>query len=274
MKRGAKITAFVDKITFPGIFFAWMFVIFIFGLLYYLVGLSSPTIQSVSHELNLLDYVYFSFITATTIGYGDIIPVGLGKVLVALEGIISLLIYGIVISKLVYFKQEVILEEIYNISFEERLNRLRSTLYLFRADLSKRIGRTEMKVISNVEIRDLPTTINSFNNTLADIVRLTTHGNRYNEFVRKLDDIHLELLLNSVVLSANKLVDLLKALQYYKYYKDFWKNQNAMNALSNVRHSLGKIIEIYKDHPDEKARSKIQDILEAKKNIEQYILGR
>ena len=273
MKRGAKITAFVDKITFPQIFLYWMLIIIAFAVVYYLLGFSSPTIFSATHKVNFLDHLYFSFVTATTIGYGDIIPVGFGKALVALEGIISLLIYGVVISKLVYFKQEVILEEIYNISFEERLNRLRSTLYLFRADLSKRIARIEHKVITNVEVKDLPITINTFNNALIDIMRLT-EGNKHGEFIRKLDDIHLELLLNSVGLSADKLVDLLKSLRYYKYYKDFWRNQSAINAISTVRSSLGKIIEIYKDHPDEKARNKMQDILEARKNIEQYILGR
>lgn len=273
MKRGAKLTAFVDRITFPQIFFAWILIILIFGLIYYFIGLYSATIYSASHELNFLDHIYFSFVTATTVGYGDIFPLGFGKILVAIESIISLLIYGVVISKLVYFKQEVILEEIYKISFEERLNRLRSTLYLFRADLSKRTARIENKTISNVEIRDLPITMNTFNNALSDIIRLT-EGNKHDEFVKKLDHVHLELLLNSVSLSTIKLIDLIKSLRYFKYYKDFWNNQSAINALTAIKSSLGKIIETYKDHPDEKIRSKVKDISDSKKELEHYAVNR
>ena len=83
--------------------------------------------------------LYFSFITATSLGYGDVVPIGISKFLAGFEVIIGLIVYGVLISKLVGVKQEVLLEEVYNISYEEIIDRLRSGLYLFRSDINRNL---------------------------------------------------------------------------------------------------------------------------------------
>jgi len=79
--------------------------------------------------------LYFSAVTATSVGYGDIVPSGAARVLAILESIAGLLLFGCVVSKFVSRRQEALIAEIHHIAFEERLGRVRTNLLLVRAEL-------------------------------------------------------------------------------------------------------------------------------------------
>lgn len=50
----------------------WILLIISFGAIFYSVGLKFP--ESFSGPLSTVDSIYFSFVTITTLGYGDIVP--------------------------------------------------------------------------------------------------------------------------------------------------------------------------------------------------------
>jgi potassium channel LctB len=74
--------------------------------------------------------IYFSFVTATSLGYGDVVPVGLARLIAVAEGAAGLLLFGLLVSKLVSRRQEQLIEEIHHIAFEDRLGRVRTNLHL------------------------------------------------------------------------------------------------------------------------------------------------
>jgi HAMP domain-containing protein len=82
-----------------------------------------------------LSAVYFSAVTATSIGYGDIVPIGLARVLAIAEGIAGLILFGCVVSKFVSRRQEEVIGEIHRIAFEDRLGRVRTNLHLVRTEI-------------------------------------------------------------------------------------------------------------------------------------------
>jgi hypothetical protein len=84
--------------------------------------------------------LYFSFVTALSIGYGDVVPAGAVRLLAIVEGAAALLIFGIVISKLVSRHQEELTEEIHRITFEDRLGRVRTNLHLVLSELQAIAG--------------------------------------------------------------------------------------------------------------------------------------
>jgi len=79
--------------------------------------------------------LYFSFVTATSIGYGDIVPVGGARVIAVAEAIAALLIFGAVVAKFVSHRQEVLVSEIHRVTFEERLDRVQTNLHMVISEL-------------------------------------------------------------------------------------------------------------------------------------------
>ncbi|MCI0525313.1 MAG: ion channel [Acidobacteria bacterium] len=131
----------------------WLLMITGFGVLYWIagvwggVGASPGAFPGAFHGLRVgssavesnwqgaLTAVYFSFVTALSIGYGDVIPVSIVRVFAVVEGISGLLIFGCVISKLVSQRQEELIGEIHRTTFEDRLGRVRTNLHLVLSEL-------------------------------------------------------------------------------------------------------------------------------------------
>jgi len=77
----------------------------------------------------LLTAIYFSFVTATSVGFGDVVPLGAVRAVAIVEAVAGLLIFGAVVSKLVSRRQEQVVSEIHRIAFEDRLERVQTDLH-------------------------------------------------------------------------------------------------------------------------------------------------
>lgn len=92
--------------------------ILVFRLIYWLAGIGmgwglQAGNNAVKPDLDgFVTAIYCSFVTALSIGYGDVIPTGALRVFAIVEGAAGLLISGCVISKLVSRRQEELTEEI------------------------------------------------------------------------------------------------------------------------------------------------------------------
>lgn len=119
----------------------WLGMIVVFGFVYWAAGawfgeglrVGAAPVEPTGE--GLLTAIYFSFVTALSIGYGDVIPVGLMRGLAILEGAGGLLIFGVVISKRVSRRQEELTGEIHRIAFEDRLERVRTNLHLVLSEI-------------------------------------------------------------------------------------------------------------------------------------------
>lgn len=214
-----KLNTWLDKLTFPRIFLLWMGVIILFGFYY---SYFSNDISYLYYNpfdqkaVELVDAVYFSFITATSTGFGDIIPFGFFKIIAIVEVIFGLVLLAFVTSKLVSIKQNVILTEVYEISFHEKINRMRSSLLLFRQNIGRIIDRVEDKSIRSREVNDFYTYVSSLDDTLNEISMLLKNGNNHHDFTKVLDSVQAELIFHSVLHSFQKLLDILQVLEQSK----------------------------------------------------------
>jgi len=96
---------------------------------YFQITLGFAVIYAGLHLLNSnaktpFDYVYFSFVTSATIGFGDTFPVAnFGKVLVCLQSLFFFVFVGVFIS---YFNSKVNPKDYYDVQKErEQLSRRR-----------------------------------------------------------------------------------------------------------------------------------------------------
>ncbi len=120
---------------------AWLGMAIGFGVLYWIAGLGGlgGLMEAGTPEpmtlRGLLSAIYFSFITAMSVGYGDVLPTGPMRVLAIVEAIAGLLIFGFVISKFVSRRQEQVIDEIHRIAFEDRLGRVQTGLHLALSEM-------------------------------------------------------------------------------------------------------------------------------------------
>ena len=154
----------------------WLGMILFFGLLYWCAGLAMGWGLQAGATLIKPDFnglataIYFSFVTALSIGYGDVIPLGPLRVLAVVEGITGLLIFGCVISKLVSKRQEELTEDIHRTTFEDRLDRVRTNLHLVFSDFgSVQQLQAEQGALPDLVLRRLESTVRVFRGELQTI---------------------------------------------------------------------------------------------------------
>jgi hypothetical protein len=123
------------------LFLIWIAMILLSGLGYWLGALvgARGLIEAgrpIVGDLNgFVSAIYFSFVTATSIGYGDIVPVGFARVIAVIEAISALLLFGAIVAKFVSHRQDELVSEIHRITFDERLDRVQTNLHVVISEL-------------------------------------------------------------------------------------------------------------------------------------------
>ncbi len=229
--RSTKVSDWLDRLSFPLIFLIWISIIIIFGILYH--SLDSPntyllTTADQNTRPGILNTIYFSFVTATTTGFGDIIPFGFYRFIAIIEVILGLILLAVVTSKLVSIRQHAILSELYEISFNEKVNRLRSSLLLFRQNISNLIFGVEEGTMRRTKIRDIELYADSFEETLKEIRDLVLKRGR-SGYSKTIDTTNTELLLNSILQSLERFVELIKILEQNQMK---WKDRSTIKTMN------------------------------------------
>lgn len=96
---------------------------------------NGPTIAAGSPLSMLLDSLYFSTVTATSVGFGDIVPLGFSRLLASIESLLALFVFGMIIAKSVAERQETAIYRMHKMAFEEIFQHVREGLFIVRRDL-------------------------------------------------------------------------------------------------------------------------------------------
>lgn len=192
-----------------GLIACWFGMIMIFGFVYWLAGIGMgwgllAGNTPVRPDLNgLATAIYFSFVTALSIGYGDVVPTDALRVLAVIEGVGGLLLFGCVVSKLVSRRQEELTEEIHRTTFEDRLDRVRTNLHLVFSDLGAvQQLQAEQGALPGQVMRRLESTVRVFRGELQ-----TIHDLLYKARIEP-DEEALDSLLANLVICLQSLVEI------------------------------------------------------------------
>jgi hypothetical protein len=138
---GRAILDMVDALSTARVFAIWLVLIISCGGVYWLIdsttvrGLKEAGVRIGANLDGLLTALYFSFVTATSVGYGDVLPVGPTRIVAVVEAVAGLLIFGLLIAKFVSYRQDILVREIHSVTFEERLDRVQTNLHLVVSEL-------------------------------------------------------------------------------------------------------------------------------------------
>ena len=236
-----KVKTIIDKLSFAKIFLLWLFVVLIFGLMYHFLGSRNSYLEygkGTAAVNSLPDSIYFSFITATSTGFGDIVPVGIFKIIAILEVVCGLLLLAFVTSKLVSIKQDVLVREIYELSFSERLNRLRLSLLGFRQNITRIINNIEEGASRKREIWDIHVYIASLEHILNELIDLLRRAANSSAYTKEIDAQDLELICSSVLQSFDKLDEILRIMAEKRLD---WKNPITIKLINSCSALLSQL---------------------------------
>jgi len=244
---------FLSTLSFWKIFVIWVLIIIFFALIYFMLGNEHSHLLNIVEDSNVesfSDSLYFSLVSATTTGYGDIVPIGYFKFISTFELVIGLLILALVTSKLVSIKQETIMDDLYEISFNDKINSLRSALLLFRQKINKFRYMIEDKEFRKRDLAAVDALLIGFSDDINEIINLLNRQFK-NNFIKKLNNTQIELLFNSTISSFKRLFQFLDELSstrikyqddiilthiknLYSQFKRFKKSLNKFNSDENV----------------------------------------
>lgn len=130
----------IDSVSTGRLFLLWLGMILACGAAYWISDLlgADPLVDGAAPLSRgvggLLTAIYFSFTTATSVGYGDVLPLGGARVLAVVEAVGGLLVFGAIVAKFVSRRQDRIVSEIHQITFEDRLDRVQTGLHTVLSD--------------------------------------------------------------------------------------------------------------------------------------------
>ena len=172
-------------------------------------------------------------------------------------------------SKLISIKQDAILSELYDISFQDRINKLRSSLLLFRQNVNNIIhnmqegNRSERRVINNVDFY-LVYLENIFQESSYLVVK-----NNKGRFIKQLDPVNTEIIFNSLLQSLEKLHELILVLDHYKIR---WKSDSNIEMIKKYLLINEELFERLNNSKD-MIRHSLEDLNQRKDKVTRAILN-
>lgn len=229
----------------------WFLIGILFGVIYYLIP-SSVAFFDGQPVTSIWDSIYFSFVTMLTIGYGDIVAVGVGKSLIILEGLCGWIFFGIIVYRIVAVKQDSILEEIHNMTNQEQISRLRNYLFISNTNITRFLGKHKLKKeIKKEEVFELNLISTTLEANIADATRFLCRERIPSTDILKEEDLLLitkgiEFCLSSLLKAlamiprkergdAELYTNIEKILEYNKRIYNFSNIQTSSKKIDELR---------------------------------------
>jgi hypothetical protein len=219
----------------------WGSLVLVFACAYFALGQWLPAhaphpIGEESILRGLGDSIYFSVITATTVGYGDILPQGWSKLLAGIQAIIAFFVFGLCISKLVSSKQEIAIRQMHKLTFDDVFRNTREGLYIVRKDIDHVLMQAEAaRRVDDEHWENLAVAFKQAESLIAEIPDFyTSDGELY-----VIDERREELLQEAVhrtLHRINQMLDRFAALQidWPSDRRSFGELQSLLSLITSV----------------------------------------
>jgi hypothetical protein len=202
----------VSNLSYESLLLLWTTFILCAAVGYYVLSVTSPANGlrlATEGSVNFFSALYFSVITATTVGYGDVTPIGFSQLIAAVQAILTYFLAGMFVTKLLGFRQEAALDQVHRLTMDALMHRMRERLYVVRRDFETAAEAVKSeRELSRRTSELLSTALTECQNVLAHLPDLYDP----NELFKPLDRKHEKVLLDTVLRTMERLCMLLDML--------------------------------------------------------------
>jgi hypothetical protein len=261
----------VSDLSYTTLFTLWGSSIIVFALSYALLSYipgHGPIGIDGSFSLRIANSLYYSVITATNTGYGDIAPLGASRALAATQSIAELFLFALFIAKLVSRRQDASLSEVHKLTFELSFHTIRESFYLARKDFdcmmeAAREGRSfsasdwERIAIAYQHIGSLMQDVPNFYAVTSDLYII--------------DPRREILLLEAVLRTMLRLEAMLEEME--KNGVTWRADTECLKELSEMLASFEEIVPVWREHAHVPAHADFSAIAASLETIHRRVTG-
>ncbi len=185
---------------------------FVYHALGYLPG--NGLVDSVSPETNPHDFrtaLYFSIVTGTTVGYGDILPHGFSRGLAAIEAILSFVLLAGFVTQIASRRQDIAIADLHSLAKDSLFNNFRHALYISRKDIDRIINKIDAH--STLDAHDWRNVYMSLRHIQTQIRKHVPELYANDRHLGAIDEDHEQLILDSVERTLKRVRELVDALE-------------------------------------------------------------
>lgn len=266
----------IEKLTgysYSKLFGIWAGMALFFACAYFALtfigdGYHAPTtLADMPPFIRFMDALYFSVITATSTGYGDITPVGFSRIMASIQSISALLVFAIFVTKLVSHQQELTLTEVHRLTFEDVFHNTREGMFIARKDLDHIIDMAREKQELDTEHWENLTTAYRGLQTLFEEIP-DFYENEVHHYT--IDEKREKLLLESAHRTLHRVNQTIDAMSSNNI--DWVSHELSMKELHELVSIVTSITPLWKERSPYEEMEAFEDIIQMKERMHLKIL--
>ena len=276
-RKQSTAMALMEKLTglnYATLFGIWAGMALVFACLYF--GLSfigggehGPSqIHDMTPALRFYNALYYSIITATSTGYGDITPHGASKIVASLQSISALFVFAVFVTKLVSHQQEVTLNEVHRLTFEDVFHNTREGMFIARKDFDHAI--TYIKEHNKMDSENWENVIIAYRQLQTLFEEIPDfYENEIHRYT--IDQKREDLLLEAAHRTLHRINSLLDTMSAYDI--DWLNHEASMKELGELVRIVTDVTPIWKQRSPYQAYEAFEDIFQMKERMHLKILN-
>lgn len=270
-RRNLLLFVQITKLSYKSLFLLWLGLALGFAFAYFLLETFAPAhapteLDNLPALYRFLNALYYSIITATSTGYGDITPVGFSKALASIQSISALFIFAVFVTKLVSQRQDMALKEVHRLTYEDIFHNMRGDLFNVRKDLDAIMAEAADKGnLSEESLENLMIGYQQCQSLFVEIPEFYDGGNTYYTLDPKREELLLEAV-HRTIHRINKTLDVLS-----KAGIEWSEHEPSMTELVELMNVTDRITPLWQKRSPYQKREAFEDIIKVKNQTHSWV---